>query len=461
MSLLDVARKAKDSSEDVDLALLKATENENSIRGAWLLASCISISPEHFTTLFHELWPSCDADRALADLKASPWLDTGGDGIRIVTSIGSAVVSDFFLRDESNAIRAHTRLAQLEGSKLTALNVSKPRSTPSEQFAGASASDGWFAYVRQSYYLAVPNPSDAAWRFMTAFVHPPVADTDGARQWLTSLVLRQASHFFGQPREFLFFRAFETFTRGDNPAVALPALSQVRNDALADPFTAFSLYLIGVLESLSRDPASVVRALTTLERAARLSQDLKLLDVEVRARRSLCEAAISVLNAETQLSEGELRNVVSEAQGLVKFNQERADQSGNSVLALRNSWTAAKLDWLALRFREAGPGDVTRAAAQILSRLAEVRVGLADANDIQAVLLISRDAAAILATISRVDEAVNEINNALDATDWGEAPAALLRLRKETERIRDEARTAESRDELDVLLARIARAGAG
>ena len=68
---------------------------------------------------------------------------------------------------------------------------------------------------------AVVDPADSLSRFIRLFVHPPHDDADAARQWLTSLVLRQSTHFFAQPRELGFFRAFETYTRGDNPASAL------------------------------------------------------------------------------------------------------------------------------------------------------------------------------------------------------------------------------------------------
>ena len=67
--------------------------------------------------------------------------------------------------------------------------------------------------------------------------------------------------------------------------------------------------------------------------------------------------------------------------------------------------------------RESDETDVEAEARRILSLLHEARTELSAAYDIQAVILISRDLAAILASIGRLDQAVSELREGMTATE--------------------------------------------
>lgn len=233
-------------------------------------------------------------ERAIADLDASPLVEVGDDVLRVVDPAQPWLVGDFFQRDPVAARNAHDLLAQLEEYKRTAEELEDPGDSDASAVPAAERLLGdhgvsesvWFAIGRHAYYLAAIKPSDSLQEFVEAFARPPHFDPDGARQWLTSLVLRQEAHLDSKLRELSFFRAFHTFTQGV-PSAALNKLRRVCEAGPEDAYTALSLYLAGVIEGTSRNPQTVAHAVTTLTSSIRLSDQLELLENEVRARLSV------------------------------------------------------------------------------------------------------------------------------------------------------------------------------
>ena len=329
MRLLDVLHAAEDQDESVELALLRETEPEDTLRAAWLLAVTVSVSTTDFKAVLGLIWPGIESDRAIAALDASPYVEASSEGYRVTSSLRPAVAADFFMHDEPFAIKAHVLLAELEEHKRVAFSK---QNLSTGDLGEAARWREWFREVRLAYYAAVVDPADSLSRFIRLFVHPPHDDADAARQWLTSLVLRQSTHFFAQPRELGFFRAFETYTRGDNPASALDRLSSICADGSEDLYTAFSLYIAGVVESINADPRRIIGAQETLRHSVELSEKLGILETEVKARRSWCEAAISLINASAGVP-GNMGGILREARGLI----------GPTKTAPRS--TGAKLWW--------------------------------------------------------------------------------------------------------------------
>ena len=212
------------------------------------------------------------------------------------------------------------------------------------------------------------------------------------------------------------------------------------------------MYIAGVVESINADPRRIIGAQDTFRHSVELSEKLGILETEVKARRSWCEAAISLITQVLACLEHGRRS--SRGARVNQDNEDRAEEYGSKALVARNLWTMAKLDWTILRYENQSETDVEAEARRILSLLHEARTELSAAYDIQAVILISRDLAAILASIGRLDQAVSELREGMTATEWGDAPAALLRLSKEAELLRGEA-TGTIRSELDALLQEI------
>lgn len=454
MNLLEVLRDAGD--EQAGLALFRATTAKDTRRLAWLLAVGLDLAESEVAGLLTRLWEGIDAERAITDLASSPLVDIGGDSLRIVDSARRTLVDDFFSSEREVALKAHVLLAELEQVKQAHHDPPDgPCGAPGDDAQAESGSeDAWFASVRRAYYLAAVAPSDSSRDFIDLFANPPRADPEGARQWLTSLVLRQERCLDAQSRELSFFRAFETFTRA-YPADALDTLRQIGVAGPEDACTALSLYQAGVIEGTSSNAEAVTRALTNLTRCIRLSEQLQLLENEIRARRSYCDTIIHLINVDAGSDSNESRRMIEEALRLASENQLRADKYGSDVLAARNLWTTARVRWTRLAFQDITDADIEAEAERIVVMLAQARTALARQYDVQAVMLTSRDAAATFAALARFGEAGDELEIGFTATQWGDAPAALLRLEDEARRLRKEAGTTHQ-GRLDDLLARMA-----
>lgn len=391
----------------LDPASFTAGAPEPVQRAAWLLATSIALRPAELAALLVELWPETDAQDAISQLASWPFVEPADDGWRVAPSCAVALTDEFRRSDHISWWGAHHLLVALEESAKAELT------TPDDPGI-------WAIDARIAYYLSVPDPTESARLFGEALGDPPHANPDGASRWLVSLARRASEHFASRPRERSFFTGMDIFTSA-TPAAALEHLVPVYKKPTHDPYTAASLYMAGVIQSA----IDVDDAMALLESAVALSEELHLVDTELRARHSLVWTLFRRITRESMESTMR-RRVLEEASELTHRNQFRAEQHGSALLIARAGWSTAVADWLLLVDRR--PEDMERLTVkglEAVEQLARARTELFASGDARAALLTTKDAMSILRDLGRLDEAIELGDAAIDMARWVETRTTL------------------------------------
>ena len=406
MNLLGLVRQAQESGDDGEMALFRATASHDTLRAAYVLAASMGRTPADLRTLLSQLWDDVDPSQAVDGLADWPLVEQGPDEWRIGASFARALLDEFRRSEDAAWQSAHRLLVDLELRSVSTTDDSQR----------------WFAQARAAVYCAGFDPVESVQQLGRVFTDPPHSNPDVARRWLTTLVLLHDGDLTARPREHAFFLAYDIYSVGV-ATQALEQLGQFIHDPTADPYSAFALYLAGVLRGLSRAESGLYLLRNSIE----LSETLGLVEPEIRARHSYVWTLIGGLGQnETRASVSE---TLQRAKASAHLNLRRAEEYGSPLLVARSTWTATVADWLVLVDRAPNDGQLlTYEGLKAVKRLERTREELFDHGDPRAAVVSIRDAMNILGDLGRIDEALGQADAAVNLAASFEAPASLGRV---------------------------------